>query len=169
MNGVATQPPPPLWMKVVFGRNPKRTLVRLVCTVTLIIVLFRFILIPIRVSGFSMLPTYKDGKVNVVNHLAYRWKKPRRGDVIAFRFFPDNVVLLKRIVGLPGERVEVVKGHVLINGQPLNEPYAKIKRHPSSKPAMILDPDEYFVIGDNRDNTVSGPVEERDILGKVLF
>jgi len=62
-------------MKVVFGRNPKRTLVRLICLITVSFVLFRFVLIPIRVSGLSMLPNYNEGKVSVVNHMAYRKKK----------------------------------------------------------------------------------------------
>jgi signal peptidase I len=117
-----------------------------------------------------MFPTYKDGRVNVVNHLAYRWKRPQRGDVIAFRYLPDNVVLLKRIVGLPGERIEVVKGQVVVDGKPLNESYARITPpHGVSKGSILLDSDQFFVIGDNRDNTVSGPVEQRSILGKVVF
>src|SRR5258706_6563553 len=109
---------PPLWMRVVFGRYPKRTLIRLTCLVVTTFVLFRFVLIPIRVSGFSMLPTYKEGRVSVVNHLAYRWKRPQRGDVVAVRLPEENnIVLLKRIVGLPGERVRLDHGRVLINGK----------------------------------------------------
>jgi signal peptidase I len=170
MDGVAASPSP-LWMKVVFGRNPKRTLVRLLCLVTISLVLFRFILIPIRVSGFSMMPTYSDGKINVINHLAYRFTKPKRGDVIAFRAFPENVVLLKRIVGLPGERVRVERGRVFINGRKLDEPYPlKTKSdHLPTQPEIKLDQGQYFVMGDNRDITVYGPVLERMILGKVLF
>ena len=170
MNGVATSPSP-LWMKVVFGRNPKRTLVRLICLVTLTLVVFRFVLIPIRVSGLSMYPTYTDGKVSVVNHLAYQWSKPRRGDVIAFRQ-PEDVVLLKRIVGLPGERVRIKQGRVSINGQILDEPYAKIKSQstlPTTRSEITLDKDEYYVIGDNRGITVFLTIQGRSILGKVLF
>lgn len=169
MNGAVTNPSP-LWMKVVFGRNPKRTLLRLTCMVGITFVLFRFVLIPIRVSGFSMTPTYRDGRINLVNHLAYRWKRPQRGDVIAFRYVPENVVLLKRIVGLPGERVHVFRGKVAVNGQILQEPYANIKSAtPVSRESVTLDQDEYFVIGDNRNNTFSATVRDRDILGKVLF
>lgn len=157
-------------MRFVFGRNPKRTLARLICLVTVSFVLFRFILIPIRVSGRSMAPTYNDGKVNLVNHLAYLWRKPKRGDVIAFWFLPDNVVLLKRIVGLPGDQVEIMRGRVFINGTMLEEPYAKLgKRPPSRDEAIALDPDEYYVIGDNRDITVFGRIPGNLILGKVLF
>jgi signal peptidase I len=158
-------------MKVVFGRNPKRTLVRLLCLVTLTIVLFRFVLIPIRVSGFSMRPTYRDGQLNVVNHLAYRWKTPQRGDVIAFWYPPDNVVLLKRIVGLPHESVRVVHGRVIINGKPLDESHVKLKNPGSAqtREEVTLGEGEYYVIGDNRDITISAKVQARDILGKVIF
>jgi signal peptidase I len=170
MNGTITNPTP-LWMRIVVGRNPKRTLVRLICLVTVSMVLFHFIFIPIRVSGFSMLPTYTDGKVNLVNHMAYLWHKPRRGDVIALRWYADNVVLLKRIVGLPGEHVQIIKGRVWINGKPLEESYARFGKKAPVRPeeSVMLDNDEYYVIGDNRDITVAGPISERAILGKVLF
>src|SRR5216110_2394127 len=128
MNGATvTADATPLWMRLVFGRNPRNTLVRLIGVIVVSLVLFRFILIPIRVSGLSMYPTYRDGKVNVVNHQAYRWHKPQRGDIIAFRSPEDgNLVLLKRIVALPGETVSVVQGRALVNGQFLEEPYANI-------------------------------------------
>jgi signal peptidase I len=162
---------PPLWMRLVFGRNPKVTLIRLSCTVVLILVLFRVILIPIRVSGLSMTPTFRDGKVTLVNHQAYRWKKPQRGDVVAFRLPEEGgVVLLKRIVGLPGERVRIVDGRVYINGQPLREPYARTGRSAqSSASEYSLGEDEYFVVGDNRFISVFGQIPEHYIIGKVLF
>jgi len=160
---------PPLWMRVVFGRNPKRTLVRLTCLIVITFVLFRFVLIPIRVSGLSMYPTYNEGRVSVVNHLAYRWKKPQRGDVVALRL-PDenNVVLLKRIVGLPGERVRLENGKVYINGQLLDEPYAKVKEGVSNREVHLAS-DECFVVGDNRRISVTMKIPERNILGKLLF
>jgi signal peptidase I len=169
MNGTVASPSP-MWMRVVFGRNPKRTLLRLGCWVFLLLVLFRLVLIPIRVSGFSMLPTYHDGKVTLVNHLAYQWTRPKRGDVVALRLPPRNMILLKRIIGLPGERVLLVHGHALINGKPLEEPYAKIKNLKNApNDEYTLGPDEYYVMGDNRDITVLGPVPGTWILGKVLF
>jgi len=161
----------PWWMRVVFGRNPKRTLIRLTCLIVLSIVVFRFVLIPIRVSGLSMLPTYTDGRVSVINHQAYRWKKPKRRDVVAFRLPEEgNVVLLKRIIGLPGERIVLVKGRAYINGQLLDEPYARTGREAPTIPKEIhLASDEYFVIGDNRNISVIRRIPEHYILGKVLF
>jgi signal peptidase I len=168
---IATTSNAPWWMRVVFGRNPKRTLVRLLCMILVSFVLFRFVLIPIRVSGLSMWPTYKEGKVSLVNHLAYRWKKPQRGDIVAIRIPEDpNVVLLKRIVGLPGERVLVKKGRVYINGELLTEPYTtKTKDGQSIRREVTLDEDQYFVIGDNRPISILGPILDQQILGKVLF
>ena len=169
MNAAAVTPDcAPLWMRIVFGRNPKRTLIRLVCLVASSFLIFGFILIPIRVSGFSMAPTYKDGQVNFINHLAYRWKKPARGDVVAVRIVDDkSVVLLKRIVGLPGERVRVDCGRVYINGRLLSEPYAHVKNG-LSKDEVNLKRDEYFVVGDNRPISILGPVPRYFILGKSI-
>lgn len=158
-------------MRVLVGRHPKRTLLRVSCLVVLTVVLFRFVLIPIRVSGFSMAPTYRDGKVTVVNRQAYRWTKPKRGDVVAFRLPEEgNTVLLKRIIGLPGERVKVIEGHAYINGQLLDEPYARLgKNAPTTTSERRLDEGEYFVMGDNRNISVIGPIPEHYIIGKVLF
>jgi signal peptidase I len=172
MNGTAAATEtPPLWMRVVFGRNPKRTLIRLSCLIVVTLVLFRYVLIPIRVSGFSMDPTFRDGKVTLVNHQAYHWAKPKRGDVVAFRMPEEgNVVLLKRVIGLPGERVRIVDGRAYINGKALDEPYAKTSRDaPTIGSEYKLGPDECFVIGDNRIISVFYHIPERYILGKVLF
>src|SRR6185503_5386569 len=98
--------------------------------------------------ALSMYPTYRDGKISVVNHLAFAWRKPQRGDVIAFRDVREDAVLLKRIIGLPGERVAVRKGKVFINGELLeDEPYVKEKGTPNQK-EIALEEDEYFVMGD---------------------
>ena len=76
----------PRWLQiVVIGRNPKVTLVRVAVLIVTCFVVFRFILLPARIEGISMLPTYKDRSVNFVNRLAYRWHEPRRGDVVGIR------------------------------------------------------------------------------------
>jgi signal peptidase I len=138
-------------------------------TVLVIVVLFRWIFIPIRVSGMSMMPTYRDGKVTLVNHLAYAWSKPKRGDVVAFRYPPENVVFLKRIIGLPGEHVHVENGLVYIDGVLLLEPYTrKLRDGPDIDHIKVRD-NEFFVMGDNRGISVLGSIPESSILGKVLF
>jgi signal peptidase I len=116
-----------------------------------------------------MYPTYRHGRVSIVNHLAYRWKKPQRGDVVALRVPEENnAVFLKRIVGLPGETVEMKRGVVYINGKPLEEPYARAKQGRNYR-KVVLEPGEYFVVGDYRRISVLGRVPEHTLVGKVLF
>jgi signal peptidase I len=163
----------PHWLQVIaIGRNPRKTAVRLAVLVVLCIVLFHFILLPVRVDGISMLPTYKDHSVNLVNRLAYLRHEPQRGDVVAVRLAGVHVMLMKRIIGLPGESVGFDHGRVLINGQPLNEPYEKWASD-WTLPPKKLGPDEYFVVGDNRtmpwQEHEFGVAARERIVGKVLL
>src|SRR5215510_6886513 len=119
------QQEPPWWRRLLIGRRPKRTLVRIVVLVITAFVLSRFVFLPIRVDGGSMLPTYKEHGVNFVNRLAYLFHEPRRGDVVAIRLAGPSIMYMKRIVGLPGETVTFHDGHVFIDGKLLNEPYVK--------------------------------------------
>ena len=140
----------PRWLQiVVIGRNPKVTLVRVAVLIVTCIVVFNFILLPARIEGISMLPTYQDRSVNFVNRLAYRWHEPQRGDVVGIRLAGPHVMYMKRIIGLPGETVAFVDGRVLINGEVLDEPYEKTPCDWNCPPVK-LGPDEYFVVGDNR-------------------
>ncbi len=97
--------PVPWWRVALIGRDPRVTFIRLAITVALILLLREFAVIPVRVKGISMLPTYQDGRFSVVNRLAFAFHPPRRGDVVAVRFAGQHMMLLKRIVGLPGETV----------------------------------------------------------------
>jgi signal peptidase I len=140
----------------------------LVLLVAIILCLFRWVLIPIRVSGMSMEPAFKDGKVTVVNHLSYKWSRPKRGDVVAFRYPAGNLVLLKRVVALPGERVRVDDGRVYVNGKLLQEPYLRFHRGLASREIQLED-GWYYVIGDNRGISVSAAIPFEWMLGKVMF
>ena len=131
----------PRWVRIaVIGRNPKVTLVRVAVLIVTCFIVFKFILLPIRVEGISMLPNYKDHSWNFVNRLAYLWHEPQRGDVVGSGFHAPtprrhssgrqlaetpHVMYLKRIIGLPGETVAFEDGRVLINGEVLDEPYEK--------------------------------------------
>ncbi len=167
----------PGWVRrVVVGRSPRRTLVRLVIWVVLLFVGARLVLVPIRVEGISMLPTYHDGGVNFVNRLAYAFHPPRRGDIVAIRLnehilFP-HVLYMKRIIALPGETVEFHDGHAYINGQELPEPYVKYPCHWEHEPEVV-GPDEYYVVGDNRsmgwNDHEHGRASRKQILGKILL
>jgi len=161
------------WLRrLTIGRNPKVTLIRAAILGILTIVVFKTILLPVRVTGISMAPTYKDGRVNFINRLAYRKHDPQRGDVVGVRFAGPSIMLLKRIVGLPGERIGFSEGYVTVNGKALDEPYllwaSKWEREP-----VELAPDEFFVVGDNRtmpmkDHTFGIAKRER-ILGKLML
>ena len=103
-----------------FGATPRATLTRSRSYAGLAFVLFRFILLPVRLQGISMLPTYTDGTLNFANRAAYWWaaRKGRRGR------HPDGRPerrYVKRIIGMPGERLEIVKGTVTVDGQPIAE------------------------------------------------
>jgi signal peptidase I len=158
--------------RVTIGRDPKRTLVRIVIWVGLILLIYRFALLPIRVQGISMLPTYKENGINFVNRLAYLFHPPQRGDVVAIRLAGEHIMFCKRIVGLPGESVAFHQGRLLINGQALEEPYLK-KECNWEEPAEQVDVDEYFVVGDNRSMDYSlhekGRALRSRIVGKLLL
>ena len=171
-----SEPVPPLWLRLVVGRRPRRTLVRLVVLVLASLVLFfvlKFLLLPVRVTGISMAPNYRDGHVNFINKLAYRSHPPARGDVVGIRFLGEQVLLLKRVVGLPGERIVIRQGIIEINGEPLAEPYLKLAPAPWNEPEYRLTADEYFVVGDNRqmpgNQHTHGVADRNLIIGKALF
>jgi signal peptidase I len=154
---------------MLIGRRPTRTLGRLIVLVLVTFVLFKFLFLPIRVVGNSMVPTYHNGRINFINRLAFRWHGPKRGDVVAVQLDKSRLVLLKRVVGLPGERIAIRAGRVVVNGRTLDEPYAKISENPPSQSEIVLGPDQYFVIGDNRDISDYGSVHQHELIGKVMF
>lgn len=139
----------PWWCIALVGRRPKRTLVRIVVLVVVVFVVFGFVLAPVRLQGPSMLPTYHSGAIHVINRLAFRFHEPQRGDVVAIKYSGEHIMLLKRIVGLPGETVAFQGGRLLINGQPMDEPYVRLPCD-WNKPPETVGPDEFYVVGDNR-------------------
>ncbi|MBI3853822.1 MAG: signal peptidase I [Verrucomicrobia bacterium] len=167
-----TSESPPWWMRIVIGRRPKRTLVRLIIVIVGSVVIFGFVLVPARIEGISMEPTYRDGRINFINRLAYVWSKPKRGDVVAIKTTGMHIVYLKRIIGLPGETYSIERGMVMINSRPLDEPYV-VKREPWEEPPRHLADDEYLAIGDNRATDqfthAHGVVKAHRIAGKILW
>jgi len=163
------------WVRtVIIGRNPRLTLVRIVVLVVTCVILFKFVLLPIRVDGPSMLPTYREGSVNFINRLAFLTREPRRYEVVAVRYSGKSIMLMKRIVAMPGETIEFVGGRVLINGRYLDEPYLKYECDWTVKPEHYqLQDDEYYVVGDNRampfEDHKQGVARRERIVGKVLL
>ncbi len=172
-NQIAGSESRPHWLRVVaIGRNPRNTVIRIAVLAVTCFIVFHFILLPIRVTGISMLPTYKNGSINSVNRLAYLFHEPRRGDVVSIRFAGTHLMLMKRIIGLPGETVAFVNGRVLINDEILDEPYEKSPCDWNLPPEK-LGADEYFVVGDNRtmpaEDHTKGKVPRERIIGRVVL
>jgi signal peptidase I len=136
-----------------------------------------FIVQPVKVEGTSMLPRLHDGERIFVNKLVY-YGMPRlqRGDIVVFWYPNDpSKSYIKRVVGLPGETVEVREGRVMINGKIIEEPYLDPQlnlSHMNHQPVLVKD-HYYFVMGDNRDHSSDsrfwGLVPEKYIYGKALF
>lgn len=164
-----------LWAE---GRLLLRDLVFALMIAALMVV---FIVQPVKVEGTSMLPRLHDGERIFVNKLIYydeyRWApKIERGDIVVF-WFPDDPSksYIKRVVGVPGDMVEVREGVVRINGSELNERYLDPKLNVSSRSQapVLVRPNYYFVMGDNRDNSFDsrswGLVPKKYVYGKALF
>jgi signal peptidase I len=171
--------PEPGWLQIVLiGRRPKYTLIRILVLVSVVALTTKFVLLPIRVEGISMEPTYRNHKIDCVNRLAYLLHQPMRGDVVAIRFSePDSLatpkeLLMKRIIGLPGENVAFHEGRVYINGHLLDEPYLKSTCDWEHAP-ILCGPGQYYVVGDNRtmpfEYHVQGRADRDRIIGKVLL
>lgn len=170
----------------VSGKNLFKESIRLLRDIILIIAVFVlfgvFIAQPVVVEGTSMLPQLHDGERLLVNKLVYykfqnvSWGHLTRGDVVVFWYprEPDKSYV-KRVIGLPGETVEVRNGVVYIDGTELQEPYLEASHNqslPTFRPVKV-DDHYYFVMGDNRDNSSDsrywGLVPEKYIYGKAFF
>lgn len=126
----------------------------------------------VRVENVSMKPTLQPGEFLLVNRVAYKLGEPSIGDIIVFHA-PGNSELdyIKRIIALPGDEVRVSNGTVFVNDQALYEPY--ISESPDYSGSWQVPPDEYFVLGDNRNNSSDshlwGFVPREDIVGRALL
>src|ERR1700736_1477198 len=131
----------------------------------------------VHVLGSSMYSTLHDNDLLVASKISYKPPQPQRGDIIVFKP-PDEASrdFIKRIIGLPGERIRIANSVVYINGRVLNEPYLPERwtynnNWPASGQDQLIPPDQYFVMGDNRnhssDSRASSPIELSSILGKA--
>ena len=128
------------------------------------------------VIGDSMNPTLEDGENLITDKITYRFKDPKRFDIIVFpQKANTSKLLIKRIIGMPGETVEIKDGRVYINGYELNETYGNevMNDRGLAADAITLGPDEYFVLGDNRNNSQDsrfasvGNIQRSDIIGRA--
>lgn len=155
-------------------------LARVVIIAFVIMLGFRFFIAePFIVSGSSMVPNFHNREYLVVNKIGYRINEPKRGDVVVFRYPKDtSQYFIKRIIGLPGEKVKIEAGHVVVynnehpDGAVLDEPYLSKQDITFGKTDLVtLGSDEFYVLGDNRlassDSRVWGILPRADLVGSA--
>ena len=130
-----------------------------------------------QVSGHSMEPTLQHGDNLIVDKISYRFREPKRYEIIVFPYaYKENTYYIKRIIGLPGETIQVIDGQVYINGEVLaGEHYGKeVMLDPGiAGEPITLGADEYFVLGDNRNHSSDsrdpsvGVLQREDLIGRA--
>jgi len=148
-------------------------LLKVVIVALAIIIPVRYYFIkPFYVKGASMEPTFFDHEYLVVDEISYRFKDPVRGEVVVFRYPKDpKQFFIKRIIGLPGETIQITDGEVYINGELIEEPYLDEDTLTKQERLVTLQPDELYVLGDNRefslDSRIFGPLPQEFIVGRT--
>jgi signal peptidase I len=152
-----------------------------VISLAIIIPVRYFLIQPFYVKGASMEPSFHDHEYLIINEIGYRFDEPQRGDIIVFRYPKDpSQYFIKRIIGLPNEKIKIKEGEIYIynetysNGIILDEDIyllEEIETPHLGKTEFILEDDQYFVLGDNRDASLDsrrfGAVPRRLIIGKA--
>jgi len=154
-------------------------LIKIVILAAIVIVLVRYFLFkPFYVKGQSMEPNFYEHEYLIVDELTYRFRDPERGEVVVFRSpTQDKDFYLKRVVGLPGERIKVEDGKVILYseqeplGTVLDEEY--ITEITPGSVTYTVGPDQYFLLGDNRDASLDsrrfGPIDSDALVGRAFF
>ena len=163
---------PPSRLKRFFLPRPdKRFLIRLLFVTLAAYLLFAHVLIPLRIQGGSMEPTYANGSLAFCWRPTYLFTEPQRFDVVTVRFSGKRVMLLKRVVALAGDTVEFRKGVLYINGAPQEEPYVRYRSQWDLAPRRVAQ-DHVYVVGDNRATPLSahrfGQVHLERVIGGVI-
>lgn len=164
-------------IKLFFKR--KWVIILLVCiciSVILASVISAFFYQHTRVHGLSMQFTLKDDDVVIINKYIYKFHAPNRFDIILFKTKNDDYYI-KRIIGIPGDTIQIIDGYIYIDGEMLAENYGldPILEAGIAKNAITLQDAEYFVLGDNRNYSTDsrdesvGIVHEEDIIGKAVY
>ena len=166
------------------GEEPSRSVVRellsmlmyIVIVLVLAFVVIHFIGQRTQVSGPSMIPALEDKDNLIVDKLSYRFRDPSRFDIVVFPYYyEEETYYIKRIIGLPGETVQLDNGSIYINGEVLQETYGKEATQDSgiAENPIVLGDDEYFVMGDNRNESKDsrdpsvGNIKRADIIGRA--
>jgi signal peptidase I len=149
----------------------------LMLSVLIAVLVILFLYRPVKVEGTSMMPSLYDQERLFINQFSYKFGlgNIRRGDTVVF-WYPGEPTTsyIKRVIGLPGDTVSVDDGYVVVNGKKLVENYIPLEyRDDRSYPALVIPPDQYFVLGDHRissnDSRAWGLVPKSYIYGKAVF
>lgn len=123
-----------------------------------------------RIDGSSMNPTMANGQYLLINNFSYYLNEPDHGDIVVFQHPNSDLNLIKRVIGVPGDLVEVQNRQVMVNGILLNEPY--IQAEPTYSGSWTVPEDEFFVLGDNRNSSSDshswGFLPKDNIIGKAM-
>ena len=129
------------------------------------------------VNGVSMQPTLSDGDNLIVDKISYRFRDPKRYDIIVFPYkYEEDTYYIKRIIGMPGETVQIQDGYVYIDGEKLDSDIygrERIKDPQTAAEPVVLGEDEYFVMGDNRNHSMDsrdpsvGVLTRKDLIGRA--
>ena len=124
-----------------------------------------------KVEGFSMEPTLDDGQYLLINKVGLHFHQPQRGDIIVFEYPLDtSKSFVKRVIGVPGDTVEVRDQTTIVDGKTLKEPYIRAPEN-GFYPRTVVPPGEYFVLGDNRNNSSDsrawGMLPQKDVIGEA--
>lgn len=171
----APEPPPARRRRFPFSILTLSWLRDLLIAVALALAIIAFVYQPVKVEGSSMAPQLSDQERIVINKFIYKFEPIQRGDIVVFRYPRDpGKSFIKRVVGLPGETVEIRRGVVHINGMALHEDYLPPQEQDlQSYPPTRLLPQHYFVLGDHRrssnDSRAWGTVHRDFIYGKAVF
>ncbi len=142
-----------------------------VIIILIIILLKMYVISPIRVNGTSMDPTLENGDIMILNKIGYRITKIKRFDIVVIKY--KDELLIKRVIGLPGEKIKYVNNTLYVNGKKLDEEFDKTYTYNFSLNEIgstTVPDDSYFVLGDNRevskDSRSIGFIDREDIVGK---
>jgi signal peptidase I len=173
---IQVQPEPPAPAQESSSLRTLRTWVRdLFFSVLVSFFIILFVYQPVKVEGGSMEPGLEDQERIVINKLVYRLESIERGDIVVFRYPRDTrKSFIKRVIGLPGDRIHIAFGRVFVNDEPIPEAYVPSDfLDARSYPETVVPENSYFVLGDHRcasnDSREFGPIMRSYIYGKAVF
>lgn len=152
----------------------------IVVILAIMVMIYLFVMSPQEINGASMEPNFHNGQYILTNKIEYKLRDPNRGDVVIFKS-PRNkdIDYIKRIIGVPGDRVGLKGGSYYVNGEKLFEPYLAANTYISGvnylreDSEIVVPKGRYFVSGDNRghssDSREFGPIPKEDFIGKAFF